>query len=228
DLILRIATEGLGRYTFSSPLWDATRILMLGDRHTGPGYFERFLASETEESDSPLVPSRFEFAFGMGTDLSDDPTSVPEPVELSSPDGTRKMFIRGRIDRIDLTSEGYFLIYDYKSGAQHPKAKDIEAGTALQLPLYLLAFEKISGNRGIGGGYYMIRREVDRSIVLADSAASDLMISRPRASADFSGMIQRSRDCAFEYINGIRNGQFPLPREEECTNKYCEFRRICR
>ncbi|MGA7797137.1 MAG: PD-(D/E)XK nuclease family protein, partial [Methanoregula sp.] len=228
DLILRIANDELGRYTFSSPLWDATRILMLGDQHTGPGYFERFLASETGEADSPLVPSRFEFAFGMGTNASGDPASVPEPVELSSPDGRQEMFIRGRIDRIDLAPDGNFLIYDYKSGAQHPKTKDIEEGTALQLPLYLLAFEKISGGRGIGGGYYTIRREVNRRIVLADAVAKDLMISRVNASADFSGLLHHSEDCAFAYIDGIRNGQFPLPPEEECPNRYCEFRRICR
>ena len=228
DIILRIATEELDRYTFQSPLWDATRILMLGDRHTGPGYFERFLLHETDESDSPLVPSLFEYSFGMGTTESDDPASSPEPVELASPDGERKVFIRGRIDRIDLTPDGYFLIYDYKSGLQHPKAKDIEKGTALQLPLYLLAFEKISGNHGIGGGYYTIRREVDRSIVFADPAAKDLMVSRPRVSADFAGMIRHSQDCTFEYIDGIRNGYFPLPREEKCPNPYCEFKRICR
>jgi ATP-dependent helicase/DNAse subunit B len=227
-MIIRIATEELDTYSFQSPLWDATRILMLGDRHTGPGYFERFLLHETEESASSLVPSRFEYSFGMGTTASDDPTSSPEPVELASPDGERKVFIRGRIDRIDLTPDGNFLIYDYKSGSQHPKTKDIEEGTALQLPLYLLAFEKITGNHGIGGGYYMIRREVDRSIVLADPAVKDLMIACPRISTDFTGLIQHSRDCTFAYIDGIRNGRFPLPREERCPNTYCEFKRICR
>jgi ATP-dependent helicase/nuclease subunit B len=228
EMILRIASEELDTYSFQSPLWDATRILMLGDRHTGPGYFERFLVHETEESDSPLVPSLFEYSFGMGTTASDDPLSSPEPVELASPDGERKIFIRGRIDRIDCTPDGNFLIYDYKSGSQHPKAKDIEEGTALQLPLYLLAFEKITGNHGIGGGYYTIRREVDRSIVFAEAVARELMMSRPRVSADFAGMIRHSRDCAFAYIDGIRNGSFPLPSEEKCPNPYCAFKRICR
>ncbi|MEI7856852.1 MAG: PD-(D/E)XK nuclease family protein [Methanomicrobiales archaeon] len=228
EMILRIAAEELDTYSFQSPLWDATRILMLGDRHTGPGYFERFLVHETEESDSPLVPSLFEYSFGMGTTESDDPLSSPSPVELASPDGERKVFIRGRIDRIDCTPDGNFLIYDYKSCSQHPKTKDIEEGTALQLPLYLLAFEKITGNHGIGGGYYMIRREVDRSIVFAEAAARELMMSRPKVSADFAGMIRHSRDCAFAYIDGIRNGSFPLPREEKCPNPYCDFKRICR
>ncbi|MFA6332258.1 MAG: PD-(D/E)XK nuclease family protein [Methanoregula sp.] len=228
DLILRLANEELDKYRFQSPLWDATRILMLGDTHTGPGYFERFLLNETEEEDSPLVPTRFEFSFGMGTNESDDPASSPEPVELVSPDGDRKVFIRGRIDRVDLSPDGDFVIYDYKSGAQHHKAKDIEAGTALQLPLYLLAFEKITGNHGIGGGYYTIRREVDRSIVLADFAVKDLMVAKPRISPDFTGMIRHSRDCTFAYIEGIRNGRFPLPCKEKCQNEYCEFKRICR
>ena len=228
EMILRIARDELGNYSFSSPLWDATRIQMLGDRHTGPGYFERFLESEAAETDSPLIPSRFEFSFGMPATASDDPASSPEPVELETPDGTEKLRIRGRIDRIDITPSGEFLIYDYKSGSQHPKAKDIVAGTALQLPLYLLAFGQITGAHGIGGGYYTIRREVERSIVLADSAAKELMVSRVRPSADFTGTIRYSLDCAFAYIDGIRNGRFPLPPEQECPNTYCDFKRVCR
>jgi ATP-dependent helicase/DNAse subunit B len=228
EMILRSAKAELDTYSFQSPLWDATRIQMLGDPRTGPGCFERFLASEILEESSPLVPSRFEFSFGMGTEASDDPASSPEPVELASPDGTRNLRIRGRIDRIDIAPSGEFLIYDYKSGSTHPKAKDIEAGTALQLPLYLRAFAQITGSQGIGGGYYTIRREVERNIVLADASARDLLITRFRPSPDFAGTIRHSCDCAFAYIDGIRNGRFPLPPEEECPNKYCDFRRICR
>ena len=228
EMILHLADAELEKYSFDSPLWDATKILMLGNPQNGPGYFERFLTSETLEADSPLVPSYFEFAFGMGTDPSDDPASSPKPVELASPDGTKKLCIRGRIDRIDITPEGQFLIYDYKSGRDHPRAKDIEAGTALQLPLYLLSFGQITGSHGIGGGYYTIRREVERNIVLADSSAKDLMISRLRPSADFMGTIQHSCECAFACIDGIQNGRFPLPPEEKCPNRYCDFRRICR
>jgi ATP-dependent helicase/DNAse subunit B len=164
----------------------------------------------------------------MGIEESDDPTSSPEAVEFTSPDGTMRLRIRGRIDRVDITPEGKFLIYDYKSGREHPRAKDIEAGTALQLPLYLLAFEQITGSHGIGGGYYKIRREVERNIVLADTSAKDLLVSRLRPSADFTGLIQHSRECAFAYIDGIRYGRFPLPSEEKCPNEYCDFKRICR
>lgn len=228
DLIQTIAAQELGRHTFQSPLWDATRILMLGDQHTGPGYLERFLQKEAGEEGSPLMPVGFEVSFGMGETGSDDPASSPEPVELTSSDGERTMFIQGRIDRIDLTPDGSFLIYDYKTGSKIPLIKDIEAGKALQLPLYLLAYEKISGDPGIGGGYYTIRREVKRSIVLANETVKDLMVSRFRAPPDFAGMLQGSRDYAFDYIEKIRNGSFPLPHEEECPNTYCDYKRICR
>lgn len=228
DLIQTIAAKELGRHTFQSPLWDATRILMLGDQHAGPGYLERFLQSEAGEEGSPLAPAGFEVSFGMGEAGSDDPASSPGPVELTSSDGDRTIFIRGRIDRIDRTPDGSFLIYDYKTGSKHPIGKDILAGKALQLPLYLLAYEQITGDHGVGGGYYSIRREVKRDIVLADETAKDLMISNPRASPDFDGMLLGSRDYSFDYIEKIRNGSFPLPHEEKCPNPYCDYKRICR
>jgi ATP-dependent helicase/DNAse subunit B len=228
DLIQTIAATELGRHTYQSPLWDATRNLLLGDEYAGPGSLERFLQCEAGETDSPLMPAGFEVSFGMGVAGSDDPASSPEPVALTSSDGGRTIFIRGRIDRVDLTPDGSFLIYDYKTGRDHPRGKDVVEGRALQLPLYLLAFETTSGHHGIGGGYYTIRREVKRDMVLADETVKDLMVSRPRVSPDFAGLLQGSRDYALEYVDGIRNGSFPLPREKECPNQYCDYKRICR
>jgi len=228
DLIQTIAATELGRHTFQSPLWDATHVQMFGDQHTGPGYLERFLQCEAGEEDSPLMPAGFEVSFGMGATGSDDPASSPEPVELTSSDGDRTISIRGRIDRVDITPDGSFLIYDYKTGLTHPIGKDILAGKALQLPLYLLAYEQISGHHGVGGGYYTIRREVKRDMVLADESVKNLMVSHPRVSPDFAGLLLGSRDYALGYIDGIRNGSFPLPREKECPNPYCDYKRICR
>jgi ATP-dependent helicase/DNAse subunit B len=228
DLMQEIVEEELARYPFRSPLWEATCIQMKGCGHAGPGYFERFLIRESEEEASPLVPSYFEFSFGMEKEKSDDPTSVEEPVELTGSGGSEKLRIRGRIDRIDLFNDEFFLIYDYKTGAKHPGKKDIEAGKALQLPLYLLAFESISGNRGVAAGYYKIRKEVERKILLCDENGKNLIISRTRTSHDLPGTLSGACDYAIEYIQRIRRGEFSLPQEEKCPNEYCEFRRMCR
>ncbi len=262
ELMLRIANEELGKHSFASPLWDATRIQMTGGGETGPGIFVRFLQQEAEEECSPLVPLHFELSFGMPADAGDDPASVPGPVELpvmgvtgeaggaggADGDGgvegeggsppacvqavgtadSERIRVKGRIDRIDITPEGRFSICDYKTGSVVVSKKEIDLGIALQLPLYLAAYEKISGLRGVAAGYYRIRREVENRIVLCDEAGRDLICaSKPRAS-DIPSLLLRSQEFAAEYIRKIRAGAFPLPQKESCPNAYCEFRFICR
>ncbi len=226
ELMRGIIEEELARHSFDSPLWEATCAQMRGCQHGGPGYFERFLEQEAEEEGSPLVPSFFEFSFGMERGESDDPESFEEAVELTG--GNASLRIHGRIDRIDICPDGFFLIYDYKTGSQHPGTKDIEAGKALQLPLYLLAYESVSGKRGVAAGYYKIRKEVEKRVMLCDETGKDLLGSRVRISPDLPGTLCRSRDYALDYICRIRKGEFPLPYEEVCPNPYCEFRSICR
>ncbi|WAC05855.1 MAG: PD-(D/E)XK nuclease family protein [Methanoregula sp.] len=228
-LMMEIASEELMKQSFQSPLWEATCVQMLGSSTTGPGIFRLFLEKEAAEEGSPLVPAFFELAFGMKSHDSDDPESVPKPVELTGDAGSESIRIKGRIDRIDLTPDGFFSISDYKTGSQLASTKDIEAGTALQLPLYLLAFEKISGKTGVAAGYYRIRREVDNKFVLLDEPARDFIISsRPRVTKDFRELLLRSHRQASGYIRRIRSGSFPLPVEEKCPNQYCEFSTICR
>ncbi|HPA09132.1 MAG TPA: PD-(D/E)XK nuclease family protein, partial [Methanoregulaceae archaeon] len=213
---------------FESPLWEATCLQMKGSPHAGPGYLEKFLAKEAEAADSPLAPCHFEFSFGMNPSGTDDPASVEEAVALTSSDGGEQLRIRGRIDRIDISPEGFFLIYDYKTGRGHPKIKDIEEGKALQLPLYLLAFEALSEQRGVAAGYYHIRKDVRRDLLLCDEQARCLITSRTKMTPDVAALITRSCDFAIGYIRRIREGAFPLPADEHCPNSYCEFRRICR
>ncbi|HNQ25828.1 MAG TPA: PD-(D/E)XK nuclease family protein [Methanoregulaceae archaeon] len=228
SLMQEIAREELDRHHFESPLWEATCLQMKGSPHAGPGYLERFLTKEAEAEDSPLAPCHFEFSFGMDPSGTDDPASVEEAVALTSSDGCEQLRIRGRIDRIDISPEGLFLIYDYKTGRGHPKIKDIEEGKALQLPLYLRAFEALSEKRGVAAGYYQIRKEVRRDLLLCDEQARCLVASRTKVTPDVASLITRSCDFAIGYIRRIREGAFPLPAEEHCPNSYCEFRRICR
>lgn len=229
NLMTEIVTKELERYAFRSPAWEATCIQMKGSSGTGPGIFEKFLQKETEEEASPLVPSYFEFTFGMRSDANDDPASVADPVEISPGEETESIRIKGRVDRIDITPEGLFAIYDYKTGSQVASRIDIGAGKALQIPLYLLAYEKISGKQGVLGGYYRIRRDIENRIVLLDERGKDLvMSSNPRVTKDYRTVLLSSLKYSAGYIRGIRAGEFPLPSEEKCPNPYCEYSRVCR
>jgi ATP-dependent helicase/DNAse subunit B len=226
ELILRIGAEELGRHPSGSPLWDATRIQMTGGGEDGPGIFVQFLETEVLIEPSPLVPSLFEFSFGIPEDPGDDPASVEEPVELASREETIR--IQGRIDRIDITPDGRFSISDYKTGSHVVSKKEIEAGRALQLPLYLGAYEKISGMRGVAAGYYRIRRKVENRIVLCDESVADLIATSRIRTSEIGPLLTRSLEFAVDYIHKIRAGAFPLVAEERCPNRHCEFRFTCR
>jgi ATP-dependent helicase/DNAse subunit B len=226
-LMTEIVSEALLSRNFHSPLWEATCIRLKGSDESGPGLFEQFLSNEILEADSPLLPSLFEFSFGMKPTHNDDPLSLQGPVELESGEsGTIR--IRGKIDRIDLSSPGKFCITDYKTGSVIPTLKDIRAGKALQLPLYLAAYEKISGHTGVAAGYYKIRRPVENKILLCATDARELFSFSPASTPDFREIIAGSQFFAGEYIRRIRNGEFPLPHTDECPNSYCEYYTICR
>jgi ATP-dependent helicase/DNAse subunit B len=228
-LMTEIAGAELAKNPFESPLWQAACIQMLGGTGTGPGIFAQFLNREAAESASPLEPAYFELAFGMAPKDADDPASVAEPVELSGPEGTETIRIKGRIDRIDQTPDGRFFIRDYKTGSQLAGENDVTEGTALQLSLYLMAFEKISGKTGVAAGYYRIRRKIENKYVLLDDSGRDLIVSsHPRTTKDFRDLLTESHAHAAGFIRQIREGNFPLPVVEKCPNTYCEFKTVCR
>lgn len=226
-LMTEIVLKELESQQFHSPLWEATCLRMTGSEGSGPGLFELFLSNEIYEADSPFVPSLFEFSFGMRPGHNDDLHSVQDPVELKAGD-FGKIRIRGRIDRIDLSYGGEFCISDYKTGSVIPALKDIRSGKALQLPLYLVAYEKISGHKGVAAGYYKIQKQVENKILLCDTAARELFSSAPAVVPDFHEILIRSQFFAGEYIRRIQNGEFPLPHADKCPNPYCDYKTICR
>jgi RecB family exonuclease len=56
--------------------------------------------------------------------------------EIATPNGTRRVSLRGKVDRIDLLADGTFRLIDYKLGWPPDK------GRALQLPIYGLCAEQ--------------------------------------------------------------------------------------
>ena len=64
-----------------------------------------------------------------------------------------KIYLNGRIDRIDSDGNGIF-VTDYKR-SQTPSGSELTAGLDLQIPVYLMALAALEPqSKVLGGGYY--------------------------------------------------------------------------
>ncbi|PKL58788.1 MAG: hypothetical protein CVV33_10265 [Methanomicrobiales archaeon HGW-Methanomicrobiales-4] len=229
DLLATIGIEKSGEYRYQSPVWHATVASLLG--YGGiPGIYERFLVHEAGKETS-LVPEKFELPIGATQNLSDDKTGY---ILLESDEG-EPVRIRGQIDRVDITSDGQFAIIDYKTGSNYPNGERIKEGKALQLPLYLLALEKMHEKDdqpriGIGGSYLEISRKIKQSWPLLDPEKKLVagVSSRSKGTPDFRKVTRGSLAAAQRYISGIRSGIFPVTGDKCKISTYCPYSGICR
>jgi len=75
--------------------------------------------------------------------------------------GGKRMFIEGKIDRVDILEDGSVKIIDYKSGREKFNIAEAKAGFRLQLMLYLKAAQG-KGAEPAGVFYYMIDENVEK------------------------------------------------------------------
>jgi hypothetical protein len=180
----------------------------------------RRLAAEMElflETDNQLraehrsTPVQVELGFGF-----DD-----EPSTLELPDG-RKVRLRGRVDRVDVTEDGGVLVIDYKGGSGRAFARidanPLDGGRRLQLPLYARVVADKLGRDGPRTALYWLTKKGDLlPVKLEDDLESEL--DRTVSSA----------------LDGISGGLFPgvpgeaigWPRLTFSNCRFCDFDRIC-
>lgn len=91
---------------------------------------------------------------------------------------TRHMVVTGRIDRVDIFGEnGYLKIIDYKSGNTRFSLEDVQAGTQLQLLLYMNALLKRKPGAVPGGVFYF---NIDDPILPLDESPSEAALEALR------------------------------------------------
>ena len=133
------------------------------------------------------------------TELGFGPECPFPPLLLKTDDG-QSVKLYGRIDRVDISPDGFYRVIDYKMGDRQFEPAKIAAGLSLQLPLYLAAVEGLEGE--MGGMYYMPlslpavregekeKRHVLRGVT-ADSEASIQALERGLDGA--SAIVQKLR-----------------------------------
>lgn len=194
---------------------------------------ERWLRCELEAvRDSSWYPAYLELAFGLSPGAEEDPHSKLEPLRLGA--GGAEAVVRGRIDRIDLDDRGNCAVYDYKSGFT-PTYRELQELQDLQLPLYLLAVERVLfPGTVVGGSYYRLGRECRRSPGLwreqSDRPGGNRRKDGVVGEEKWGEFLARVEERALECVRSIRKGDFriqPSRSAEQCLRR-CPYRPVCR
>lgn len=146
-------------------------------------------------------------------------TEVEVNVELSV--NGESLHVKGRVDRVvELETRG-LRISDYKTGrreaADHLGATKVQRGTALQLPLYALAFE--AAGRGLPSVEVLrVYPDLDRKVRSPVKALEAEELSNLRAQ--LAGAISTLARL-------VNAGKFPITLDRKPC-EFCDFARACR
>lgn len=207
---------------------------------------ERYLECASEQA-SPLEPSCLELEFGFGGEgegevrgsgaLADGEQTVSPAGETGPPSSPlpalelgEGVFLRGRIDRVDIGVGGEAVVYDYKGRSAPPGAR-WEAQGAFQIALYVRAVEQLLGHPAVGGFYQPLAGRDIRARGVLDGD-SDLELDCVRTDrlerADFEELLERSSAAALRAAAQARSGALK-PRPDTCAFQGgCAYPTICR
>jgi len=141
------------------------------------------------------------------------------------------LLLRGKVDRIDVKDDS-FIIIDYKTGVP-PTYASMSRGYYMQLPLYLMACEKLLRLRAAGGAYYQLKNDNKFGMHLRTASLDfrdELGGSNSPYKPGLRDDIEACKRNVKEVLDGISHGRFhPVDSSEgERCSSYCLFSRICR
>jgi len=211
-----------------------------GDPEGDPGLFRRFLDAEVTLAARDAQPAEFEAHVGLGAEDPDANVISADPVRLPNSD----VSIYGKIDRVDLTTDGNIVTYDYKTGSTPSESETLD-GLKFQLPAYLLMASDIFDGDPIGASYYQVNPSSSVSLhagtIGAEADASyhtkqtlnplrrhnTLEFDEREAFHEFlyNDVVSRIRDV----VTAVQSGSFhPTVLDRETAGcEYCEYRDAC-
>ncbi len=220
--------------------WERELERLLGDDDgEREGVLPRFLRRQAA-STNPAVPAHFELSFGSYPGMGEgDPQSTTTPYAISDSESGDVVRLSGKIDRIDRTADGSFIVFDYKTG-RRPSVADIDTGLNLQLPLYLLAaeslFEELDLRQGAGAAYLMLRdlEDCGRSGLFADAAhRNTAYVASGRAGIydpeAYRQQLDAVRGFVLSYARAMRRGIFRVTTHDPAKIcPHCPYQQSCR
>ncbi|GIM47510.1 hypothetical protein DNHGIG_30590 [Collibacillus ludicampi] len=177
-----------------------------------------------------LSPDLLEISFGMPVDVENaDERSRKESISLTFGDQTIRM--RGKIDRVDTSPDGHFVVYDYKKGTA-PVSQQVREGIYIQLPLYLWVLEKGFGfdlAKAQGAAYFtqndrnqgFWRKESLKELGIHHSVSSKI------EQSEWEDVMKTIEQRIANTLQLAMQGNFAVVPAIECPS-YCRFRHVCR
>ncbi|MCA8926402.1 MAG: PD-(D/E)XK nuclease family protein [Planctomycetes bacterium] len=179
-----------------------------------------------------LEPWGFERAFGPGT--------VAGPLEVDVPELEGKAVLRGAIDRVDVVAlEGDpsrlgAFVTDYKLGAREVDSDYLNAmhqGDRVQLPLYLLAIQRVFGLEPLGAAFAALGARRRTGVIDPSQAARAADLPSERFTlypVALERTLERTEGHVRRTVRAVAEGWVAArPREaKECDT--CSARDACR
>ncbi|CAN5259406.1 helicase-exonuclease AddAB subunit AddB [soil metagenome] len=173
----------------------------------------RFFTKEKERAvrtAGEFVPTYFEKGFGF----KDGESSPPLVVRVDGQ--TIKM--HGRVDRIDVSSDGRVKVIDYKSSSAAISKKEALAGRNMQLPVYAMAVsDAILAERNV---------QIKNGAFLSFSSGEQI------GTVDFQDgeddYIAITRDHIGNFVSNIKKGNFSVRPSSPDSCKHCDHQQVCR
>ena len=138
------------------------------------------------------------------------------------------MFVRGRIDRVDLGERGETVVYDYKGRAAPPAARWLQDST-WQVALYMRVVQQALGKQAVGGFYQPLagKELAARGAFDCEAGGARLRSSDSLGHEEFERLIEdvcwRHGRPPCRRVRGLE------PRPDSCAyNGGCSYPTICR
>lgn len=173
----------------------------------------RFFFKEKERavrSGGEFVPTYFEKGFGF----KDGDSS---PALVLRVDG-QIVKMHGRVDRIDVSSDGRVKVIDYKSSSGAISRKEALAGRNMQLPVYAMAVsDAIFADRNV---------QIKNGTFLSFSSGDQIgTIDFQDGENDYIGL---TKEHIGNYVSSIKKGNFSVRPTSPDSCKHCDHQQVCR
>lgn len=133
-----------------------------------------------------------------------------------SPDGGRRVPLRGVADRIDLLEGRRLRVIDYKTGAAPHPAR------ALQVPIYALCAQERLMERDLAPW------AVDEAAYVSFGGRRVLVSVVKPGARDGADTLEDARFRLFDLVDGIERGEFAPRPHDPMTCRHCAYAPVCR